>query len=214
MHINTPDCWNRYTGNMPISSTIVILFSFLVYGLIHSLLAARRWKQYLAKRFPSAYQFYRLGYSIFAVITLLPIFWLIKSLPDRVLYQIPRPWVFVTLIIQFVVLVVILIGFLQTGPLSFIGINQIFQRQTTPEKLREVGLYRWMRHPIYSLGFVLMWLFPIMTVNLLSLWVGITLYIFVGAWLEERKLLVDFPEYRSYQQRTPMYLPRKPRAPD
>lgn len=199
---------------MEITSALTMVLAFSLYGLLHSLLAARRWKLYLATRFPSAYRFYRIGYSIFATLALVPILWLFFTLPDRVLYRIPSPWVYATILIQFGLLVVLLVAVLQTGPFSFIGIKQIFLIQKTPEKLREGGLYGWMRHPIYSLGLVWMWLFPIMTVNLLSLWIGITIYIFIGAWLEEKKLLVDFPDYRSYQQRTPMYIPRKPRAPD
>jgi protein-S-isoprenylcysteine O-methyltransferase Ste14 len=38
--------------------------------------------------------------------------------------------------------------------------------------------------------------------------VGITLYILIGARLEERKLLSQFGEdYRAYQQKVPMFIP-------
>jgi methanethiol S-methyltransferase len=38
---------------------------------------------------------------------------------------------------------------------------------------------------------------------------GLTAYLFIGAYFEERKLVREFGEaYRGYQQRTPMFFPR------
>lgn len=199
---------------MEVKSSVILFLAFALYALLHSLLAARKWKQYLSNRFPKAYRYYRFGYSVIAVISLIPILWLVWILPDRVIYRIPPPWVYLTVLVQFFDVMVLFIGVFQSGPISFIGIRQIFQYSNEPEKLRFDGLYRYVRHPIYTTGLVLMWLFPVMTGNLLVLWIGITLYIFIGAWLEEKKLLVDFPEYRSYQQQAPMFIPRNHRPPD
>lgn len=199
---------------MEVKSSIILVLAFTLYGLLHSLLAVRKWKLYLSNRFPKAYRYYRFAYSIFAVISLLPILWLVFILPDRLIYRIPPPWVYLTGLVQFGAVMVILIGVFQSGPFSFIGIRQLFQYKNGPEKLRFDGLYRYMRHPIYATGLVFMWLFPIMTGNLLVLWIGITLYLFIGAWLEEQKLLVDYPEYRNYQQQAPMFIPRIHCPPD
>jgi protein-S-isoprenylcysteine O-methyltransferase Ste14 len=70
------------------------------------------------------------------------------------------------------------------------------------------GLYRWVRHPLYTAGLAFIWLTPIMTSNLLALNIGLTLYLVVGAIYEERKLVREFStEYINYQQRTPMLIP-------
>lgn len=48
-----------------------------------------------------------------------------------------------------------------------------------------------------------------MTVNRLALLVVFMLYILIGAWFEERKLLKDFgPVYTEYKARVPMLIPK------
>jgi protein-S-isoprenylcysteine O-methyltransferase Ste14 len=48
-----------------------------------------------------------------------------------------------------------------------------------------------------------------MTVNRLVLLATFTLYILIGAWFEERKLLKDFgPAYAEYKTRVPMLFPK------
>lgn len=193
---------------MIVSSSFLLLLSFAVYGGLHSLLAVRRWKLYLQNRFPSGYRYYRLVYSFFAVISLFPIIWLLLTLPDHVLYRFPFPWIIISMIIQSVIGVVLLIEVRQTGILSITGIRELFIKEKPSDKLNTAGLYKYVRHPIYSLGLVFMWLFPVMTTNLFSLWLAISIYIFIGAALEERKLLVVFPDYKNYQERVPMFVPK------
>ena len=70
------------------------------------------------------------------------------------------------------------------------------------------GLYRWVRHPLYSAGLVFIWLTSVMTVNLLVLNLGLTIYLVVGAIYEERKLVREFGDlYVDYQKRVPMLIP-------
>lgn len=70
------------------------------------------------------------------------------------------------------------------------------------------GLYRWVRHPLYTAGLVFIWLTPVMTVNLLVLNIGLTIYLVVGAIFEERKLVREFgAAYRDYQENVPMLIP-------
>jgi protein-S-isoprenylcysteine O-methyltransferase Ste14 len=65
-----------------------------------------------------------------------------------------------------------------------------------------------VRHPLYTAGLAFIWFTPLMTVNLLVLNIGLTVYIVIGAYFEERKLLREFgPAYAEYQRRTPMLVP-------
>jgi protein-S-isoprenylcysteine O-methyltransferase Ste14 len=65
-----------------------------------------------------------------------------------------------------------------------------------------------VRHPLYTAGLVLIWLLPILTWNLLALNLGLTAYIFIGAYFEERKLLLEFGDsYAEYREHTPMLIP-------
>jgi hypothetical protein len=52
-----------------------------------------------------------------------------------------------------------------------------------------------------------------MTVNLLTVYILITLYFYVGSFHEERRLLAEFSDaYRDYQQQVPRLIPRPGRC--
>ena len=70
------------------------------------------------------------------------------------------------------------------------------------------GFYRWVRHPLYTCGLVFIWLSPAMTQNWLILYVCFSLYIVVGAILEERKLIQRYGQaYLDYRAKTPIFIP-------
>lgn len=144
-----------------------------------------------------------------AGLTLLPVLVLPVVLEDKELYRIPSPWSWFTAIIQVFALILMIVGMAQTGVLSFLGIRQLFSGTDEPaSKLVVDGLYRYVRHPLYTAGLVIIWLLPVMSCNLLALNIGLTLYILIGALFEERKMLRDFGEaYAEYQRRTPMLIP-------
>jgi hypothetical protein len=87
--------------DIAISSPVLIILAVLVYGLLHSLLASLGVKS-LARRWfgPLVDRFYRLGYNIFASLSLLPILALPALLPDQTLYIVPYPWILMTAAIQ------------------------------------------------------------------------------------------------------------------
>ena len=161
----------------------------------------------------SAVRGYRLGFNIFATLTLLPILALPLLLPDRTLYTIPLPWTLLTLTLQALAALALLVGLLQTGLWSFLGLQQLMRPPAREDgELVVGGLYRWVRHPLYTAGLVFIWLTPLMTVNLLALYLGFSFYIVVGAWIEERKLLAEFgPAYANYRQRTSFLVPLPPK---
>lgn len=192
------------------SSFVIILLAVLLYGLVHSLLASHSAKALARRLFgPGADRIYRLGYNIFAVFSLLPVFGLVGLLPDRTLYRIPAPWVYLTTLLQGLAVLLLVLGLLQTGVWSFLGVRQLLgPPEREAAELVVSGLYRWMRHPLYSAGLLFIWLVPLMTVNLLALNLGLSAYIVGGAWFEERKLRQSFGEaYAAYQRTTPMLVP-------
>lgn len=190
-------------------SAITIAFTMGVYGLLHSWLASTMVKSWVEKKYPTFYaKYYRFAYSTFGAISLLPIGVLVLLLPDKTLYRIPAPWVFLTLLIQLVAFILVLAAFRGTNAFLFIGLTSITQKAPRSELLNTGGLYRFVRHPIYSLGLVIIWLFPWMTTNLLALFLSSSFYIFIGATLEERKLRIQFQDYAEYQKQVPMFIPR------
>ncbi len=188
----------------------IILLAILLYGVIHSLLASLQAKDIARQRFgPAANRWFRLFYNFFAVLTLLPIMLLPAVMADKPLYNIPYPWSILTSMLQVAALVLLVMAVSQTGLMSFLGIQQFLGGvDKAPQSLVVDGLYRYMRHPIYTAGLVFIWLIPVMTLNLLALNIGLTVYILIGALYEERKLLkVHGEDYAHYKQQTPMLIP-------
>jgi protein-S-isoprenylcysteine O-methyltransferase Ste14 len=194
-------------------SPLVVLISVLIYGLVHSLLASF-WAKGTARRRMGSWvdRWYRLAYNLFATVSLLPVLALPALLTDKGLYSIPSPWVYLTLAGQLLAVVALVIGLLQTGVWSFLGLRQLIRPTEGPYTFNVTGLYRYVRHPLYTAGLVFIWLTPVMTSNLLALNLGLTIYLVVGAMFEERKLQQEFGEaYARYQDRTPMLIPRLPK---
>lgn len=189
-------------------SILYILLSLLLWGIIHSILASLTFKALLADTVgKSAMRGYRLFYNAFSFLTFLPILYLVRTLPDAPLYSVPTPFSYPMLMGQGLGLILLLVGVLQTDTLSFIGLSQLFTDEK-PSALVTRGLYRLVRHPLYTAGLMILWLSPTVSVNSFTLYVGATIYILVGAYFEERKLLREFgSDYAEYKSKTPMLIP-------
>jgi protein-S-isoprenylcysteine O-methyltransferase Ste14 len=194
------------------TSPLWIFVSVAAYGLVHSLLASSRAKGLAREWFgPGAERWYRLVYNLIGVVTLLPVLAMPKLLPDAVLYRILPPWSYLAMFAQLLAVVMLVLALRQTDVWSFLGLRQLLAggSQLEVPGLVVRGFYRWVRHPLYTAGLLFIWLTPVMTENMFALYVGLTIYIYIGARFEERKLLREFgEEYRAYQQRAPMLLPR------
>jgi len=188
-----------------------LILSVLIWGVVHTWLASLGAKDWFRKLFTGnrGMSFYRFGYNVFSALSFLPILWLLAVLPDMDLYRIPPPWMYLFLAGQGVAGLLLFVGLLQTGVLAFVGLRQLFEREERQPSLVTNGLYRFVRHPLYSAGLLFIWLTPLMTMNLLILFVSLTIYIIVGAFYEERKLAREFgQEYMDYRSVTPMLIPR------
>jgi protein-S-isoprenylcysteine O-methyltransferase Ste14 len=188
-----------------------ILLAWVVYGALHSMLAASSAKA-LAERWLGlgVRRYYRLFYNLVVTLTLLPLLALVVLSPDLEISRISFPWVALTLLVEGMSVLGLLAGVLQTGALRFLGLAQITGSPDFggPSKLEIRGLYRYVRHPLYLFGLLIIWLIPLMTWNILAFNLGATLYILVGIQFEERRLLKEFGQaYADYQQRVPMLIP-------
>jgi len=194
--------WSVFMG------TILLILSSALWGLIHSLMASLKFKEGVLRMIgSSAMNGYRLGYNLLSVVSFLPILILAAVLPDKSLYSIPEPWVDITLIIQLMAVLVLVVGVFQTDIGSFIGLKQVMGG-TTDTNIVTGGLYRYVRHPLYTAGLVFIWLTPVMTLNRLVLFLSLTIYILIGVYFEERKLMREFGNaYEDYRLKTPMLIP-------
>jgi protein-S-isoprenylcysteine O-methyltransferase Ste14 len=80
------------------------------------------------------------------------------------------------------------------------------------EPLRREGLHRYVRHPLYTGGFLILWgrvdgEFELAT----AVWGSV--YLLIGTWFEERRLKRLYgPAYADYRRRVPAFIPWKGRA--
>jgi protein-S-isoprenylcysteine O-methyltransferase Ste14 len=194
---------------------LLLIPATVIYAAAHSLLASLGVKDWARQRFGLvADRWYRLVYNLFAAISGLPILALLIILPDHSLYRIPFPWILLAALGQLVGVIIIVMGILQTDLWYFAGLRQVVAPdETAPPVMITTGLYAWMRHPLYTGALLLIWLLPVMTLNLLTLFVILTIYLIVGAKLEEQRLIREFgDQYREYQRRVPMLIPNLGRS--
>ena len=199
--------------NSPLTQSgfLWILAGTAAYGILHSLTAslgakklARDWLGLKADRY------YRLFFNFLSVVTLLPVMAMGALLPDQQIYAIPYPYRTLTLLLQAAALLGMVWGVWQTDALDFAGVRPLLHKHDRggEKSLVVSGLYRYVRHPLYFFGLVILWLAPVMSWNLLALNIGFSVYLLVGARLEERKLLSAHGEaYAEYRRRTPMIFP-------
>jgi len=146
-------------------------------------------------------------------VTFIPLLVMLVWLPDRVLYTLSPPWLWLALLGQLVAVAGIAYGLWLTGIWHFLGLCQLLdmpedERWNCKPPLVVFGLYRWVRHPLYFWGLVFIWLTPQMTVNRLALFVVLSIYLYVGTFFEERRLVREYGDgYREYQRQVPRLIP-------
>ena len=187
-------------------SIFILLLAMAIWGIVHSILASHLAKDLFPLKMDGM-DFYRLAYNIFSAISFFPILYLMATLPNKMMYQIPSPWNLVMVGGQLVSGLLLLVAFLQTDSLSFVGLRQLFEEQKSGALVTR-GLYRVVRHPLYTFSLLFIWLSPTASQNSLTIYIGATFYVLIGIYFEERKLLREFGDaYVKYKQSTPMLVP-------
>jgi protein-S-isoprenylcysteine O-methyltransferase Ste14 len=187
---------------------IYILLAMTLWGFIHSLTASLTLKEKAAKTFGSGFmRLYRMLYNGFALLTFLPVMSLAAMLPNKTLFTAPAPWNYVMSAVQGAAVFMVVVSVLQTDALHFAGLKQLYV-EDTKSALVTSGLYKIVRHPIYTFSLLFIWLNPSISVNSLAYYIGMTAYFIIGAIFEERKLLREFGEdYARYKKSTAMVIP-------
>jgi len=190
---------------------ITFVLYFLVFTLIHSVLAMDYIKQKANNLPGNLSRFYGIFYSLVSVLTFAPslYIWISNTGSMPLVYLIP-PWMFPLIImVRLAAFGLVVYAVIQKDVLEFIGIRQIFGRPGK-NKLITSGAYRIVRHPQYT-GIIIM-LFTKMEMSSLDLvaFVLFSVYFIIGAYIEERRLLAVFgEEYRNYKKQVSMFIPVK-----
>ncbi len=190
-------------------STIVLVFNLVAFATIHSLTASLPFKRLVRRVIGSKVEaLYLPVYSLITLLTISPLVYLLYKYPGRVLYRIPSPWRWLMVGGQVIASAAAPKAFLD-APHRF-KLRFQFSGPETPEAtpLNIRGTYRWIRDPFLLSGLVTMLLTPIMTVNLLVIYILTTIYLFLGSLHWETRLVAQFgDEYREYQKRVHRIIP-------
>jgi len=192
------------------SQTLLLVGVWLGYFLIHSLLASLWAKRRVAARWPNLMPAYRLFFNLAAVLLLAPPLWLTYRWQGPWLWRWEGPWWWLANALAVVALGLFWWSLRYYDSGEFIGLKQWRdqeRRVEDQERLHISPLHRWVRHPWYSLGLVLVWT---RDMNAAFLWTAIviTLYFIIGSRLEERKLMTYHGRaYRRYRAQVPGLIP-------
>jgi methanethiol S-methyltransferase len=189
--------------------SVILIGALMLWGAVHSWLASLGTKDFLTRGLgKKIMRGYRIFYNLFSIASFLLILFFLRGLPDQNLYLVTPPSRQVMLSGQGLAALLLVIVGLQTNFLSFIGLQQLAGPTMKEDTLITTGFFRFVRHPLYLFGLLVLWLAPSMTRNLLIVDVCLTVYIFVGIYFEERKLLSAFGlRYTDYKLRTAMIIP-------
>jgi protein-S-isoprenylcysteine O-methyltransferase Ste14 len=191
------------------SGPLIMIAYFVFFAAVHSLLADSAAKNTSRRAITSADRWYRLAFVLLAIIMVLPFFYILIFFPDRTLYVVPSPWRWLMMAGQALAALALLGALRQTGISYFFGLAQISGKLEEEGGLVTDGFYCHLRNPLFFSGALFLWLFPIMTVNLLTFNILATLYFYVGALHEEKSLIKEFgKEYEEYRREVPMFIPR------
>ena len=190
---------------------ICITTLWAVWCCIHSLLISQRIKDAVAEKFPQAGSFYRLAYTIFSTVTLIPLVVYTVLIPQTVLFSYHGLFRIVQVFLAIYSLVLFLGGMFAYDMQYFLGLRQLRNRNRKEDEKQEFqqqGILKVVRHPWYSGGIALLWCSSPVTDVGLSIRLLLSLYFVVGARLEERRLMDQFGEsYQRYRQQVPMLIP-------
>ncbi|MCH7773148.1 MAG: isoprenylcysteine carboxylmethyltransferase family protein [Bacteroidetes bacterium] len=201
-----------------IIDVLIIFLLFAVYALIHSVLASHRVKETFKKNLGNLIAFYRLGYNLFAIVSLYLIYELSPK-PHVIIYDLPNPFDMLILIPQFIALIGLLWSFKYICVKEFLGINQIkryIQKNYSSDLDEDLtltigGPYKYSRHPIYFFSIMFLLFRPTMDLFYLTFFLLIVAYFYIGSYYEEKKLVRSFGEiYTRYQKSVPQIFPSIP----
>lgn len=188
---------------------LLLAAAWAVYFAIHSALASLQVKAWVADRWPALAASYRLGYNVAAgLLLLVPLYLLYRSSgPALWAWRGWAGWVADGLALLAV------LGFVRStrwyDMAEFLGLRRAATGEAGRDaaRLRISPFHRYVRHPWYFFGLVILWTRD-MDPALLVTVVAVTLYLAVGAYLEERKLLVFHGHaYETYRRQVPGLVP-------
>jgi len=184
---------------------ISLIGFWTLYFLLHSLLASHQVKSFFQRLLKRGFRFYRLLYSMISTIGLLLLLIINASISSELLFTCDKLIRYLSLMLATFGVIIISRSFKEYRFSSFIG----FKEESS--EFKKTGILKYVRHPIYS-GTILIvigfFLFDPTLATLASV-CCILVYLPIGIYLEERKLIKHFGDlYLSYKKEVPSVFPK------
>ena len=206
-------------GEPALSSGKALTIDLLLLGAFaiqHSLMARPFFKRWLTRFIPESAE--RSTYVLVSSLALIALFWFWQPLGGMV-WDVEDPVARGVLygVYAFGWLLVLVSTFL-INHFDLFGLRQVWLqlvgKRYTPLRFGTPGPYKLVRHPLYLGWLFCFWATPTMTGTHLLFAFMTTAYILVAIQFEEKDLVASLGEdYRRYQGRVPMIIPRIGRAP-
>jgi methanethiol S-methyltransferase len=184
---------------------ILLLSLWAMYFILHSLLAAEPVKYWFQSSFGVSRQTYRIAYNLFNLFGLVGLLWLHIRFVCPPLYESTMASATVGVLLALAGLTIMIQSAREYELSSFLGLTK-----ETNMPLQIKGLHKYMRHPLYS-GTLLFFTGICIAVPFYKNWYLLLLmivYLFIGMWLEERKLINVFgDQYKEYCKRVKRLIP-------
>lgn len=192
-----------------LATHLLVALGWILYGVLHSVLASLGVKKFFKRRLGTSYKHYRLAYTLFAFAGLVVVAGVQFSIASIYLFT-PT---LVTKITGGVVTasgLVLMLVCIKKYFMGLSGLRSLLHEEVYTELIIS-GVHRYVRHPLYSGTFLFIWglfiIFP--SASLLISNAVITGYTLFGITLEEKKLVADFgDQYLLYKKKVPKLVPR------
>lgn len=191
---------------LAIATNVLLILAF---GLQHSVMARPTFKRWWTKLVPPVVE--RSTYVLVSNLILMLVVWQWQPLPHT-LWDVQAPlargalWALMGGGVLLIVFASLLINHF-----DLFGTRQVWLylrgKAYTPPKFGTPLLYKGVRHPLYVGWFLVFWCTPTMTVGHALFALGMSSYILIAIWFEERNLVEEHAEYAAYRQRVPMLVP-------
>ncbi len=201
---------------MTVTAYSLLAGGWIAWCFLHSLLISRTVSAYLQEGMGKYRYYYRLLYNLVALLSLFPLLMMTEAMRSQPVFSWQGGWVILRLVMFGLAVWLFFDGARNYDMQCMLGFRQITSRKQTvllteDEQFSRKGALGMTRHPWYLGGILIVWSrYPVYHDSTVLAVIILSLYFFVGIWLEERKLLAEYGEkYRSYQREVSVLLPWK-----
>ncbi|MCU0821355.1 MAG: DUF1295 domain-containing protein [Spirochaetes bacterium] len=190
---------------------LLIGFLWAAYCALHSFLISTSFTKLMTRLLKNYYAFYRLFFNIISIILLVPLIKFTAHQDNNIIITYPPALNIIRYILISCTLIMFIWPFFSNYDfLSFFGIRQILnlgREGNTSKEINKNGLLGIVRHPMYFALIIYLWCQTFSAADIVVNTV-LTIYIIIGTFLEEKKLVLEFGEsYIKYQKEVPMLIP-------